>query len=82
MPELIFDPFLQLDGSDTRKYGGVGLGLNVVRRMLELLGGTVSVESELGRGSCFRVWLPCEPQAAETARGGVIAEIPKSRILR
>jgi signal transduction histidine kinase len=54
----IFDEFRQAFTPDDRLRGGVGLGLYIVRRMLERLGGTISVESELGSGSTFRFTLP------------------------
>ncbi|MBL4889357.1 MAG: response regulator, partial [Candidatus Lindowbacteria bacterium] len=54
----IFEEFQQVDGATTRKHGGTGLGLTIVRRLVELMDGTVSVSSQLGSGSIFHVKLP------------------------
>jgi signal transduction histidine kinase len=56
--EHIFEPFWQVDRTQRSQGGGTGLGLSVVRRMLDLLGGSVRVESALGKGSSFVVRLP------------------------
>lgn len=54
----IFDAFYQVDGSSTREHGGTGLGLSIVKRLVEAHGGSVWVESELGKGATFRFTLP------------------------
>ena len=67
---MIFEPFRQLEVTRTRLRGGAGLGLYIVKRLLDALGGSVAVESEVGKGSIFRVWLPCDAarRASEAPR--------------
>ena len=56
----LFSPFTQLDSKLSRLYAGTGLGLTLVLKLVELHGGSVAVESEIGKGSCFTVRIPCK----------------------
>ena len=61
--DKLFQSFVQIDSSLSRQYAGTGLGLALVKRIVEMHGGTVSAQSELNRGSCFTVALPFYPSA-------------------
>jgi signal transduction histidine kinase/ActR/RegA family two-component response regulator len=84
--QSVFNSFEQLDAGDTRAHGGTGLGLSLVQRLVELMGGHVQVESDIGQGSSFRFELPFEmayqnppideprEQVAGTARALVVED--------
>ncbi len=63
----LFSPFSQIDSGLARKFEGTGLGLAMVKLLAELHGGTVAVQSAVGEGSCFTVWLPLRNSEAELA---------------
>ena len=67
----LFTPFVQADGSTTRRFGGSGLGLSITKNLVALMGGTLEVKSELGQGSRFLIRIPFMPQSP-------FAELPET----
>jgi len=63
----VFESFSQVDGSMTRRYGGNGLGLAICRELVELMGGTITVQSQLGAGSTFVIRIPLNPALRQPA---------------
>jgi len=65
--DAIFDAFTQEDSTITRKHGGSGLGLSIVKQLTELMGGTITAESRLGEGATFNVYLPFDGTTGQEA---------------
>ena len=63
--DLLFEAFRQVDGTSRRRYEGTGLGLYLCKKLLDLLGGRIWVESEYGKGSRFTFTLPLGPKVRE-----------------
>ncbi|MEN8170392.1 MAG: ATP-binding protein [Pseudomonadota bacterium] len=82
--EAIFEQFAQADNTLSRQYSGGGLGLSIVRRLVELMQGTIEVESQLNEGTCFRFRLPLQQATADSvqeASSQLLAEQFNARVL-
>jgi len=80
--DLLFQSFTQADASTTRKYGGTGLGLAICKKLSELMGGTIRVDSKMGRGTIFEVELPFGVPTRQPALASVrLARLKGLRVL-
>ena len=77
----VFEKFAQVDGSSTRRHEGTGLGLAIAARLVDLMGGTIGLESEVGRGSIFWFTAPMPAHAANEPEAIVPVDVTGARVL-
>jgi PAS domain S-box-containing protein len=77
--DAVFEEFSQADDSTTRDYGGTGLGLPISRRFCQMMGGDITVSSEIGKGTTFTIELPSMVDALEAAKTAAKAEQPETK---
>lgn len=73
--EHLFSPFHQADASTTRKFGGTGLGLSICRQLIELMGGSISAKSEIGKGAEFTILLPYNKSHSKISRNSEMSDL-------
>jgi len=86
----LFQPFTQLDASTTRRFGGTGLGLSISKQFVEMMGGSICVDSRFGEGSAFKFYLPTvvkkpevqEPIVEEIEEHGIVLVIDDDKVTR
>jgi len=78
---IIFDKFSQVDGSATRKHEGTGLGLSITKMLVEMMGGSITAQSQLNQGSTFRITLPLEVHGELIAANPIPKDVSGARIL-